>query len=80
MTSNDITAPRVVKRICQLHQPRTRANTTMPTIIEKLDDTIKPAEVNNNDGMRLKIDKVVNRKNTSPNSHHLKKQMSAEYA
>ena len=46
-TSNDNTAPRVVKAICQIHQHRTQANTPIPTITEEFDDTIYPAEVNN---------------------------------
>ena len=44
-TSNDTTAPRMVKAIHQIHRCKTRANTPIPTIIEEVD------EVRNNDNI-----------------------------
>ena len=52
-TSNDTTAPRVVKTIHQIHQHRTRSNTPIPTIFEEVDDTIEHVEANDNDNIEV---------------------------
>ena len=51
MYMNDSTTPRLVKSICQIHQRRTQANTPIPTIIEKVNDTIEHVEVNDNNNI-----------------------------